>query len=98
MVGVVVVVLGVVVGVEAETPAVSPADDEPELVDVVVELGVVDDDPGVVVMAAGWATVSDATRAPRPTAPAVAPTPMATVSRRSRACAESRARRPERGS
>jgi ABC-type dipeptide/oligopeptide/nickel transport system permease subunit len=96
---VVVVVVGVVVAVVAASEDEAAVDEAAELaaVDVVVAAVV-----GVVVVAVvatvdEWAVLPEATRTPRPTAPAEAARPMPTVARRTRAMARSRARTAEWG-
>jgi len=99
---VVVVVVGVVVAVVAASEDEAAVDEAAELaaVDVVVAAVV-----GVVVVAVvavvatvdEWAVLPEATRTPRPTAPAEAARPMPNVARRTRAMARSRARTAEWG-
>lgn len=98
---VVVVVAGVVVAVLASDD--EKAADEEELAAVDVDDGSVEVEAaavvGVVVVWVAtveeWAVVPDATRTPRPTAPADAARPMPTVARRTRVMARSRARAAE---
>ncbi len=100
---VVVVVAGVVVAVVASDDEV-PADEE-ELAAVDVDEGSVDVEAAAVVgvvvawvaTVEEWAVAPDATRTPRPTAPADAARPMPTVARRTRVMARSRARAAEWG-
>jgi ABC-type dipeptide/oligopeptide/nickel transport system permease subunit len=98
---VVVVVLGVVVGVVAASEDEAPVDEAVELaaVDVVVAAvaGVVVAVVAVVATVDEWAVLPEATRTPRPTAPAEAARPMPTVARRTRVMARSRARTAEWG-
>jgi pyruvate/2-oxoglutarate dehydrogenase complex dihydrolipoamide acyltransferase (E2) component len=86
------VVMGVVVAVVADEAEAVDVEDELAAVDVVVEAAVV----GVTVVGVAtvdeWAVLPEATRTPRPTAPAEAATPIPTVARRTRAMARSRAR------
>jgi hypothetical protein len=97
-----VVVVGVVVGVVVVGSVASVEPDEDAVEEGAVVVGVVV--VGVVVVAGApvvdvvgsapadeeWVTVSEATRTPRPTAPAAAATPMAAVARLTRLVALSR--------
>jgi hypothetical protein len=89
-VGVVVVGVVVVAVADPDPPVEDAEADEPDEDSLAVDVvGVV---AGPVVPVAEWAAPPDATRTPRPTVPADATSPMATVARRTRATARSRAR------
>ena len=98
--GAVTVVVGVVVVGVADDPDDPEEPEEPEVTVApvfVVSFGPVAepvdvDVVGVRTAAEEWAVVSDATNTPRPTAAAVAATPISAVIRRTRALARSRAR------